>query len=339
MIKKENAIWGAIPDPEDSRDFIYEDFIAGKARPVGMPTLAQGYDAEDIFGKLRDEHQDSSYRCVAEGGTSDNEMSILAITKRMIQLSQRDAYSQIFQSGGGASPRDFYKLANGKGICEDRFCPSYPADGSEVTEAFSRQRGDITTKRTENAKQWRIGAYRSITSLNLEVIAQAIFENNGCGGAYRPINNSMGHMIWFKGYGIHKGYQGLKYRDSYPPYEKWIVKHKGKFYYSSTNQPLATEIQLYSIWTAEPGDWLKKKLMIQLKRATNEKKVFAIIGEKKYWINSWDNLEDFLKLFGYDNLEKAKNSVIEVSPEHLEQFDYAGNIGNPSIWDYIFGRK
>jgi hypothetical protein len=33
-----------------------------------------------------------------------------------ISLSIRDAYSQIFLSGGGAYPRDFYKLSNKNGL-------------------------------------------------------------------------------------------------------------------------------------------------------------------------------------------------------------------------------
>lgn len=265
MIKKEKVLWGALLDPIDNRDLVYEDFIAGKARPEGMPTFEVGYDVEEVKGKLRDEHQDHSYRCVSEGGTADMEMDILARTKKQINLSQRDAYSQIYGPNGGANPRDFYKLARKKGICEDKFCPSYPADGSKVTEKWTRQRGNITQERLDNALEWRIGPYRSIVSLNLDVMAQAIFENNGCGGAYKPINNRMGHMIFFKGYGMYKGYFGLKYRDSYNPHEKWIVKHNGKFYYASTNNPLAMQIKLYSIWTAEPGNYSKKKDMTQEK--------------------------------------------------------------------------
>jgi len=241
---------GAKPDPIDRRDLRYEDFIAGKARPAGMPTFEKGYDVEEAIGQLRDDHQDDSYRCVAQGGTNDVEMSILATTRKHISLSIRDAYSQIYLPGGGAYPRDVYKLANKKGICEEKYCPSYPEDGSKVSEAFSRKRGVITPEREQNALEWRIGAYRSISTLDLEVMAQAIY---------------------------HKGYHGLKYRDSYSPYQKWMVKHNGQFYYSSTNQPLAVPVQLYSIWTAEAGDnWSnnnmdKKKVdLAQLNIISNE---------------------------------------------------------------------
>jgi hypothetical protein len=267
---------GAKPDPIDRRDLRYEDFIAGKARPAGMPTFEKGYDVEEAIGQLRDDHQDDSYRCVAQGGTNDVEMSILATTRKHISLSIRDAYSQIYLPGGGAYPRDVYKLANKKGICEEKYCPSYPEDGSKVSEAFSRKRGVITPEREQNALEWRIGAYRSISTLDLEVMAQAIYENHGCGGGYRFLKSNMGHFIFFNGYGMHKGYHGLKYRDSYSPYQKWMVKHNGQFYYSSTNQPLAVPVQLYSIWTAEAGDnWTnnmdKKKVdLAQLNIISNE---------------------------------------------------------------------
>ena len=260
-----------------------------------MPTFEVGYCAEKEIGKLRDERQDRSFRCVSEGGTADIELSILATTKKNIQLSQRDAYSQIFQPSGGASPRDFYKLANKVGICEDRFCPSYPSDGSAVQELWTRQRGSITPKRLANALQWKIGAYRSIVSMDLEVMAQAIFENKGCGGAYKPLNGQMGHFIFFNGYGIHKGYQGLKYRDSYPPYEKWIVKHKGQFYYASTNMPLAVPIRLYSIWTAEAGNWLKKNMTKSKLNFIYEELLLRPWNEQKDGVGYLNHNEEFVR--------------------------------------------
>lgn len=326
---------GAIPDIPDRRDFLYEDIMGG--RPVGMPSFEKGYDAEEAIGQLKDDHQDNSLRCVSQGGTNDVELSILATTQRHISLSIRDGYSQIYAPNGGASPRDFYKLAKNKGICEESFCPSYPADGSKVSETWTRKRGDITPERIENALQWRIGAYRSIYSLDLEVMAQAIFENNGCGGAYKPLNSRMGHMIFFKGYGIHKGYYGLKYRDSYSPYQKWIIKHKGRFYYASTTNPLAFQIQLFSIWTAEAGNWIKKKMeKIPLKRAVNTKKVYGIKDGEKHWLVSWKDVERWA---GYNSLEEAQKAVQEVEAGHLDAYPYGGNIGDPSFFDFIFGRK
>ena len=38
-------------------------------------------------------------------------------------------------------------------------------------------------------------------------------------------------------------------------------------------------------------------------------------------------------------LEKeAQDAVEEVGEKHLANYIYAGNIGNPTIWDYVFGR-
>ena len=79
--------------------------------------------------------------------------------------------------------------------------------------------------------------------------------------------------------------------------------------------------------------------MISLKRAKDTKKVFVCIGVKKYWVNSWSVLEDFLEEFGFETLKEAQKSVEKVAQNHLDNFIYAGNIGNPSIWDFVFGGK
>ena len=83
----------------------------------------------------------------------------------------------------------------------------------------------------------------------------------------------------------------------------------------------------------------KKKAMISLKRAKDTKKVFVCVGIKKYWVNSWVVLGDFIEEFGFKTLKEAQDSVQEVSQDHLDEYIYAGNIGNPTIWDFIFGKN
>lgn len=241
---------GCIPDKPDSRDFPYEYFGAK------IPSWEEGYDVEKSVFQLRDEHQDDSFRCVSEGSTADFEMTIKVATGFEVQLSQRDIYSQIFQSGGGSSPRDAYKLAQQKGVCEDSFLPSYPPQG-RVSEEFSRNRSDATQEGRENALKWRIGKYSSISPNNWDAMAQAIFSNNGCGGGYAPVNGAMGHFVFFRGYGMKDGFRALKYRDSYQPYEKWLINRNGKIF-NQANQ----EVYLFSIWTCEPSEWWKKKVEI-----------------------------------------------------------------------------
>lgn len=80
----------------------------------------------------------------------------------------------------------------------------------------------------------------------------------------------------------------------------------------------------------------KKKLMIQLKRAIGEKKVYGIKDGEKYWFVSWRDVE---KWAGYPTLKEAQAAVQEVGPNHLDEFPKGGIIGDPTIMDLIFGGK
>ena len=77
--------------------------------------------------------------------------------------------------------------------------------------------------------------------------------------------------------------------------------------------------------------------MISLKRAVGSKKVYAIIGVKKYWIVKWINLEDWLEPMGYPTLREAQMSVEEVAENHLNNYANGGMIGDPTIMEILFG--
>lgn len=255
---------GCVPDEVDERDNEYAfEKMTGKAKAV-RPSFKDGYDAiEANKVPLDDDPQGNSYGCVAHGGTDDVETTYFIAAGRKIHLSRRDAYSQIFLAGGGASPRDFYKLANKKGICEDNFLPTYQQN-EELSENWLRYRKDATEENIKNAEKYKIGAYRAIQSLDIEVMAQAIFENYGCGGGYMPCDGSMGHFIFPIGYGIKKDCYALKYKDSYSPFYKWIVLKNNKYYLDS---PFGLQVKLFSFWTCEPNkDWqlqnMKERIII-----------------------------------------------------------------------------
>jgi hypothetical protein len=251
-------VLGCKKDPIDERDFVYEDIMG--AMPPDMPSFAQGYDTEEKYGALRDEWQGHTYGCVTFGGTNDIEMSVLVATGQKIQLSERDAYSQIYiKPNGASSPRDFYKLANQKGVCGDDFLPTNA--GQDLTEEWLRNRQGESPQLITDALKWKIGPYYSITSLNIDVIAQAVFSNWGCGGAYWPYNNAMGHFIFFKGYGMFNGFKAIKYRDSYPPYQKWIYFKDGNYYLQD-----GTQINLGSVWTFQKGQWETDKAIESIKK-------------------------------------------------------------------------
>jgi len=293
MIKDIPKILGFYPDAIDTRDHLYEEFIAGVPSAAEMPTFDKGYDTEDVYGYLDNDDQYNTLGCVPFGGTNDLEMTF-RMAGIILKLSQRDAYSQIHFDSGGASPRDFYKLANQKGICEDRFLPTYDAVGG-LTEARLRDRSDITPEAIENALQNKIDEYLSISSLDMLILARAIFENGGCGGGYCGINASIGHFIFPKGYGKHNRggytYDGIKYKDSSPmwvngqkTFDKWIIKYNNKFYLDS---PSGSEIILYSFWTCLKD--FSKTMEYNLRRKpTDTEEVFAITKDglaKRHIVN------------------------------------------------------
>jgi len=238
---------GCIEDEPDERDHPF-GAVAG-VPPTDMPTREAGYDVEEKFGKLIDDFQSSTLRCVTEGGTNDAEMTFRAGTngKQTPHFSRKFVYPEIVADGGGAQPRDFYKFWKGTGLCEEELLPSFPV-GIELSEAWARARTILTKQILDNAEKWKCDEYLSIGSDNIDLVRQAIFENAGCGGGYVGVNANMGHFVFFKGWGIHGGYFGYRVKDSYPPTDRWIIIKDGKWHLE--NQ-FGSEVRLFSLWTAK----------------------------------------------------------------------------------------
>lgn len=314
-------VWGCAEDTPDERDYKYEDVMG--AAPSDMPSFEEGYDSEEKYGKLRDDHQGYSLGCVSFGSTNDMEMMIKIKTGRDINLSQRFIYSQVHLPGGGASPREAYKLLNQTGVCEEQYMP-VEYGYQNLTEAKMRSKEGL-----EEAKKhadYKIGAYRSVGTADLNVIAQAVFENGGCGGGYRLINQSMGHFIFLKGYGMHNGYKGIRYKDSYNPYDKWIIKKGNNFYLDRVAS--GQQIQLYSFWTAEAGNWaIPMDTKLVKKKGTKE--VFLQVNGKRYWIKNEIAFTDL-------NAGGLTGSWTDITEVDEFETPYEGDIiGSPNFSDVL----
>jgi|TARA_Y100000296_G_C5176928_1_gene260645 hypothetical protein len=146
-------------------------------------------------------------------------------------------------------------------------------------------------------------------------------------GIYPRVNGILNHV----GMGISGTYL--------PFYDNYIDSVDGDFIKQLATNYKVLRYAYRSIIRENVIDLNPKKDMISLKRAKDTKKVFVCIGVKKYWVNSWSVLEDFLEEFGFETLKEAQKSVEKVAQNHLDNFIYAGNIGNPSIWDFVFGGK
>ena len=319
-------VLGVVEDEPDVRDFQYEE-VMGAVKP----DWKTGYDNELEYGPLREDRQGYSLGCVSFGSTNDMEMSVKKILNKDVNFSQRFIYSQIYLSGGGASARDAYKLLNQQGVCEDEYM--HTAVGPNLTEAQMRDRTGLEEAK-KNAAQWKIGAYRSIPPTNVEALAQAIYENGGCGGGYRSIGVNMGHFVFFPGYGYWKGYPGFKYHDSYAPHDKWIVFNNNKFY---LDNPTGHQVELFSMWTAEPDkSWAKyneetQNMSLIRKRGTKE--VFLKLGNERIWVKSEEDfnlLKDNQPISGisWDNIIDVDVFDSEYNGRIVGKFDLADWLKN-----------
>lgn len=100
--------------------------------------------------------------------------------------------------------------------------------------------------------------------------------------------------------------------------------------------PLNYPIFIAKSFRELPSNWkqLNSKKKMILKRT--EKKVYGIINGKKYWLVSW---ADVLAMTDYTSIQEADKNILEVTKEHLDTYQDAGVIGNPSIMDFIFGGR
>jgi len=322
-------ILGCLEDEYDPRD---KKYVYGNVIGADKPPWNPGFDNEVEYSPLREDHQGKSLACVSFGTTNDMEMSVKKNLKQDISFSQRFIYSQIHLSGGGASPRTAYKLLNKQGVCEDKYMPTLVGHNLEETQIIDKIGLDEAQK---HALQWRIGTYRSIAPTNVEALAQAIYENGGCGGGYKSFGVTMGHFVFFPAYGYHKGYMGFKFHDSYAPHDKWIIFNNGKFYLDNIQ---GHQVQLFSMWTAEPGDnWkniIKETSNMNLTRKRGTEEVFLNIGGERVWIKS---AEDFNKLKESQPIEGVEwKNIVDV-----DEFDtpYNGKIhGKADFSDWIKNR-
>lgn len=201
---------GAMPDPEDTRDYKYEPALG--AAPVDW---AKGYDVEkELKIKIPFKNQDGSSSCVGQGWSYYVGVLDAVETGVYDEVSAKAVYSQIFQSGGGAYIRDGAKLIVNFGALAEKMVSSYEGNNAP-SENFMRDKSWINAKIIEIAKKLQAKEYRSFP-INMEVVAAAIRDNHGTvGGVYGsnngtwssgepqpPVANEWAHCIYFGKYGV-----------------------------------------------------------------------------------------------------------------------------------------
>lgn len=205
---------GCLPNPKDSRDILLGD-IPYIPDP-NCSSWEQGFDVEqNLSFRFKREHQGTSWSCVGQGWNKYLEAINYVETKKWLDLSAKDIYSQIYQPQNGAFIRDGAKIAVNLGNTLEKLIPSYE-NGNPPSEAFMRRK-----EQTDESKAQAL-IYRSkrfvhlplsypLTEQNWEDIRQIIWQYHGFVSGYGN------HCIYFKGYGIdpQNGRRFIRYINSY----------------------------------------------------------------------------------------------------------------------------
>jgi len=320
---------GAVESPRDNRQIHYEDLVFG-ALPPDMP---RKYNVEEKYGKVARTDQGSSLACVSMGGSRYKEVKDLKETKKFVQVSPRFIYSQYHLANGGMYVRDVMRCLQDNGVAEESIFSTLRAS-QPITENWMRYKGDLTEDVKKNAEIHKIKSYADIYTKNPELIARAIWENDGVILGIRGINASMGHLIFWAGYDLDA--KTFDILDSYPEFSKQIVYNNGKFYFCGG------EIALFDIFTAVdlPNSVIEScKDMYLLRRSPYDfKEVYALNEEVRRHISNKQTLIEGAKdLDKYWIWQEGDNIPMATDDEWARHQEVAEIILIPP--DASFGQK
>jgi hypothetical protein len=216
-MKEEDLYTGAII--EESKP--HEDYqLAMSGIPFNWNT---GYH---IAFNLKPDNQFQSYSCGPFA---------CAYYKQVLQgknvPSKKFVYSQTVAPGGGTASRTLGSFYINKGVCEETLCVSFRGNGT-TDEQFMTDRSNNTSQAFSDALTNKIQAYAYVKS-DIESVAQAIRDNNGCIIGIRGKNNgtwlsdmplppdnndgAWGHWVYGLGAEIYKGKKCIKILNSWGP--------------------------------------------------------------------------------------------------------------------------
>lgn len=164
MIDLNNFGKGCNPQKLDLRDYRLETI-------AGNYNLQTEFSVRDKIIKVKSQNGSSS--CVGQSFSYYAEVLNTIETGQKIQLSARDIYSKIFQPEGGAYLRDACKILIKEGIATESAAASYD-QGISPSEAFMRQRSDITSEEQAEGMLYWAKNYYSWDTLNWEMFKKAI---------------------------------------------------------------------------------------------------------------------------------------------------------------------
>lgn len=255
---------GAIPDTVDIRDFNFGEEIGFASTPFDWTT---GFDVEAHIGtiipnfKLEVKDQGISSSCGGQAWGTYGEVWDAIIDKEKSEKSAKFIYAQTFAPGGGSAGRTNCDLAIKQGWAPESLCSSY-SEGRPLSEDNYTRPQDITpTARTEAFKD-RAFAYANV-SANIDMVAQAIRDNNGCvlgitgtnNGTWRSTNpkaptsfqGGWNHWVYAGKCRIHKGGKQIGFLNSWGTNigdDGWQWIDEEYFTTRIMNYPV-----IFSVWT------------------------------------------------------------------------------------------
>ena len=168
---------GAIRDIVDTRDYQWSE-IGKSSTPFNW---IQGFDVEDKLGfKIPVKNQGNSLSCGGQAFSYYAQVLEALNTKTFEERSAKFLYSQCWCPEGGSRGRDICKILAGQGSAKEAFLPSYYTDKTPLKEEDYRDSTNINNVIRQDAKGTLALSYVNISPVDIETLAQAIRDNNGC---------------------------------------------------------------------------------------------------------------------------------------------------------------
>ena len=237
-------------------------------------------------------------------------------------------------SSRGTNFNSVAQSARDNKLVREAYCP-FETAWLEAPWNYENQIKDLS-RVSDNAKRYEAPNYSwvstSLTGLKNALASTPLWVGVGLGNTYHQDDRVIYTPKSYSSYhGVMMTYIDDKYKYIYDSVQK---EHK-RF---SLDYPI-----LYAkSFKRLPSSWQQNNQetnnmeQTPLKRVVGKKKVYGIKDGKRYWVNAW---EEAVRWAGYKSIKEAQEAVQDVEQGHIDTYPYGGNIGNPTIWDYFFGRN
>ena len=181
---------GAVRDIPDNRDYQWSE-IGKASAPFNW---IQGFDVEDKLGfKIPVKNQGGSYSCGGQAFAYYAQVLEALNTKTFEERSAKFLYSQCWCPEGGSRGRDICKILVSQGSAKEAFLPSYYTDKTPLREEDYRDTSLLNNVIRQDAKSTMAISYVSVSPIDIDTVAQAMRDNNGCVIGITGENNGTWH--------------------------------------------------------------------------------------------------------------------------------------------------